>query len=149
MSEIKYDINQIIKALPHRYPILLIDRILEVDKEKIVAVKNVTFNEPHFMGHFPEKPIMPGVLIIEAMAQASALLPHLSYDIDLGNRLIYFTTINNVKFKKIVVPGDVLELHISLLRHRSDLWKFKGEAKVNDIVVTEAEFSAMLVKKDV
>ncbi|MDA7705477.1 3-hydroxyacyl-ACP dehydratase FabZ [Rickettsiales bacterium] len=143
----KLNIQQILEVLPHRYPLLLVDKITEVTKEQVIGIKNVTFNEPHFMGHFPGKPVMPGVLIIEAMAQTSAMLPHLSYDMKLGEKLIYFTTIDNVKFKKIVIPGDVLELHIDLVKFKRNFWKFSGKAKVNGEVVTEAEFSAMIVDR--
>ncbi len=149
MTEIKknLDIQDILEALPHRYPLLLVDKVIDADKEKVVGIKNVTFNEPHFMGHVPGKQVMPGVMIIEAMAQTSALLPHLAYDMSLGQKLIYFTTIDNVKFKKIVTPGDVLELHIQLVKFKKNFWKFSGKAKVNDVVVTEADFSAMIVDK--
>ena len=149
MTEIKknLDIQEILDLLPHRYPILLVDKIIDYNKEKVVGIKNVTFNEPHFMGHFPGKPVMPGVMIIEAMAQTSATLPHLSYNISLGEKLIYFTTINNVKFKKTVIPGDVLELHIELVKFKKNFWKFSGKAKVDGNIVTEADFSAMIVDK--
>jgi|TARA_B110000259_G_scaffold104413_1_gene120009 3-hydroxyacyl-[acyl-carrier-protein] dehydratase len=149
MQEIKkkLDIQEILEILPHRYPLLLVDKIIEANKEKVVGIKNVTFNEPHFMGHFPGRPVMPGVMIIEAMAQTSATLPYLSYDMNLDNKLIYFTTINNVKFKKIVTPGDVLELHIELVKFKKNFWKFSGKAKVDGEVVTEADFSAMIVDR--
>ncbi|MFT4718586.1 MAG: 3-hydroxyacyl-[acyl-carrier-protein] dehydratase [Rickettsiales bacterium] len=149
MEEIKkkLDIQEILEILPHRYPLLLVDKIIEANKEKVVGIKNVTFNEPHFMGHFPGRPVMPGVMIIEAMAQTSATLPYLSYDMNLDNKLIYFTTINNVKFKKIVTPGDVLELHIELVKFKKNFWKFSGRAKVDGVVVTEADFSAMIVDR--
>lgn len=149
MTEIKKKLNigEILQALPHRYPLLLVDKIIDADKEKVIGIKNVTFNEPHFMGHFPDKPVMPGVLIIEAMAQTSAMLPHLSYDMSLGEKLIYFTTIDNVKFKKVVIPGDVLELHIDLVKFKRNFWKFSGKAKINGEIVTEADFSAMIVDR--
>jgi 3-hydroxyacyl-[acyl-carrier-protein] dehydratase len=149
MTEIKenLDIEGILKALPHRYPILLVDKIIKANKEEVIGIKNVTFNEPHFVGHFPDKPVMPGVLIIEAMAQTSAMMPYISYDVNLGEKLIYFTTINNVKFKKTVIPGDVLELHIDLVQFRRNFWKFSGKGKVNGKIVTEADFSAMIVDR--
>lgn len=149
MTEIKnnLDIQEILQVLPHRYPILLVDKIIDANKEKVVGVKNVTFNEPHFMGHFPGKPVMPGVMIIEAMAQTSAMLPHLSYDMSLGEKLIYFTTIDNVKFKKTVIPGDILELHIELVKFKRNFWKFSGKGKVDGEIVTEADFSAMIVDR--
>jgi 3-hydroxyacyl-[acyl-carrier-protein] dehydratase len=149
MTEIKknLDIQEILNILPHRYPILLVDKIIDANKEKVIGIKNVTFNEPHFMGHFPNKPVMPGVLIIEAMAQTSAMLPHLGYDMSLGEKLIYFTTIDNVRFKKTVIPGDVLELHIDLVKFKKNFWKFSGKGIVNGNIVTEADFSAMIVDR--
>ncbi len=142
-------IEEIIKSIPHRYPLLLVDRIIAMEKNKsVVGIKNVTFNEPHFMGHFPEKPIMPGVLIIEAMAQTSAVMVVKSSDFNPEDKLVYFVSIDNVKFRKPVVPGDVLELHIETIQNRGAVWKFSGVAMVDGQKVTEAEFSAMIVDKD-
>lgn len=141
------DINDIISMIPHRYPILLVDRVVELEKDQhIVGLKNVTFNEPHFQGHFPAKPIMPGVLIIEAMAQASAVLVVETVGRETAEgKLVYFMTIENTKFRKPVVPGDALYLHVTKTRNRGNVWKFDGQAKVDGEVVAEASFSAMVV----
>lgn len=142
------DIEQIIRSIPHRYPFLLVDKIIAMEPSKsAVGVKNVTFNEPHFMGHFPDKPIMPGVLIIEAMAQTAAIMVINSLDVDPKNKLVYFMSIDNAKFRKPVVPGDVLELHIQVIQNRSNVWKLSAIAKVADFKVAEAEISAMIVDK--
>lgn len=142
-------IEEIIKSIPHRYPLLLVDRVVAMEKNKsVVGIKNVTFNEPHFMGHFPEKPIMPGVLIVEAMAQTSAIMVVKSSDFKPEEKLVYFMSIDNVKFRKPVVPGDVLELHIEVIQNRGPVWKFAGTGIVNGQKVTQAEFSAMIVDKD-
>jgi len=144
-------IEEIIKSIPHRYPLLLVDKIVALEKnKKVVGIKNVTFNEPHFMGHFPSHPIMPGVLIVEAMAQTSAVMVVKSSDFNPEDKLVYFMSIDNVKFRKPVVPGDVLELHIEVIQNRGAVWKFSGTGIVNGAKVTQAEFSAMIVdKKDV
>jgi 3-hydroxyacyl-[acyl-carrier-protein] dehydratase len=142
-------IEEIIKSIPHRYPLLLVDRIIAMEPNKsVVGIKNVTFNEPHFMGHFPGKPIMPGVLIIEAMAQTSAVMVIKSGDSKPEDKLVYFMSIDKVKFRKPVTPGDVLELHVETIQQRGPVWKFKGIGVVDGAKVTEAEFSAMIVDKD-
>ena len=138
-----YHIQQIMKLLPHRYPFIMIDRILElVPKEKIVALKNVTINEPFFQGHFPGEPIMPGVLIVEAMGQAGAILAAESLPPDEGGELIYFMGMDKVKFRKPVVPGDQLIFEIRFLRQRSKVFKMSGTATVDGKKVTEAELMA-------
>jgi 3-hydroxyacyl-[acyl-carrier-protein] dehydratase len=143
------NIEQIIKLIPHRYPLLLVDKIIAVEPNKsIVGVKNVTFNEPHFTGHFPDKPIMPGVLIIEAMAQAGAIMVIHSGDFNPEDNLVYFMSIDGAKFRKPVVPGDVLELHIETIQNRGAVWKLAGVAKVDGQKVAEANFSAMIVNKN-
>jgi 3-hydroxyacyl-[acyl-carrier-protein] dehydratase len=114
----------------------------------VIGIKNVTFNEPHFTGHFPEKPIMPGVLIIEAMAQTAAVMVINSGSFVPEEKLVYFMSIDNVKFRKPVVPGDVLELHIEVIQNRGAVWKLAGVAKVDGAKVSEAEFSAMIVDKN-
>lgn len=141
-------IERILKCLPHRYPFLLVDKVisLEVGK-KIVAVKNVTFNEPHFLGHFPDHPIMPGVLIIEAMAQAGALMVTAAPDFNAEDKLVYFMSIDGAKFRKPVVPGDVLELHIEVVQSRGPVCKLSAVAKVDGQKVSEAQLSAMIVDK--
>lgn len=140
------DINRIMEMIPHRYPILLIDRVVDIKlDEGAVGIKNVTFNEPHFMGHFPQRPIMPGVLIIEAMAQTSAVLVVSTLGEESEGKLVYFMSIDEAKFRKPVTPGDRLELHVTKERSRGNVWKFKGEGKVDGVKVAEATFSAMIV----
>lgn len=143
------NIEKILKSLPHRYPFLLVDKVvsLEVGK-KIVAVKNVTFNEPHFLGHFPDHPIMPGVLIIEAMAQAGALMVTAAPDFKAEEKLVYFMSIDGAKFRKPVIPGDVLELHIEAVQNRGAVWKLSAVAIVDGQKVSEAQLSAMIVDKE-
>jgi len=133
------DIHQIKNFLPHRYPFLLVDRVLEASEEKsLVALKNVTYNEPFFEGHFPNRPVMPGVLIIEALAQASAILASIGRDdIDIQNRVYYFTGIDKARFKRPVEPGDQLIFEVELVRKIKNMWKCKGVAKVDgDIAAT-------------
>jgi 3-hydroxyacyl-[acyl-carrier-protein] dehydratase len=145
MTEI-IDIEQIQKMIPHRYPFLLIDKVIDlVPNESAVGIKNVTFNEPHFAGHFPGKSIMPGVLIVEAMAQTSAILVVKTLEGDVAGKLVYFMSIDEAKFRKIVTPGDTLHLHVTKERNRGNVWKFKGQAKVDGAVVAEAIFTAMIV----
>jgi 3-hydroxyacyl-[acyl-carrier-protein] dehydratase len=140
------DINQIMDRIPHRYPILLIDRVIDlVPDERATGIKNVTLNEPHFQGHFPTRPVMPGVLIVEAMAQTSAVLVVETLGLASQGKLVYFMTIDNARFRKPVTPGDVLHVHVEKVRNRGPVWKFKGEAKVDDALVAEATFSAMIV----
>jgi len=135
------DIHQIRNYLPHRYPFLLIDRVLEAEAESsLVALKNVTYNEPFFSGHFPNRPVMPGVLIVEALAQAAALMA--SYgreDIDIENRVYYFTGIDKARFKRPVEPGDQLVFEVKLVRRIKNMWKCKGIAKVDGEVAASAE----------
>ena len=138
------DIEDIQRRIPHRYPFLFIDSVKDINLNKsAIGVKNVTFNEPHFQGHFPKKPIMPGVTIVEAMAQTSAILVSHSLGTIDEELLVYFMTLDNCRFRKIVSPGDVLELHVSVLRKGSKIWKFQGRAIVDNSVVSEAVFSAM------
>lgn len=143
------NIEKIIKSLPHRYPILLVDKVVELEVgKKIVAIKNVTFNEPHFLGHFPDHPIMPGVLIIEALAQAGALMVTAAPDFNAEDKLVYFMSIDGAKFRKPVVPGDVLELHVEAVQNRGAVWKLAASAFVDGQKVSEAQLSAMIVDKD-
>ena len=150
MSETKTaDLERIKRMIPHRYPFLLIDRVEEiVDNESAVGIKNVTANEPHFQGHFPEKPVMPGVLIVEAMAQTAGVLVVETLDMIDQGLLVYFMTLDKTRFRKIVAPGDQLKLHVKILRGRGKIWKFWGEARVGDEVAAEAEFSAMIITPD-
>lgn len=143
-------IDEILTLIPHRYPILLVDRVLElVPGERIVALKNVTFNEPYFPGHFPGKPVMPGVMIVEAMAQASALMVARTFSAeDMGRKLVYFMSIEAAKFRKPVVPGDSLHLHVTTLQNRRNVWRCAGEALVDGQKVAETSFSAMIMDRD-
>jgi 3-hydroxyacyl-[acyl-carrier-protein] dehydratase len=140
------DVMRLMELLPHRYPFLLVDKIRDmVRDETAVGIKNVTINEPFFQGHFPKYPVMPGVLIIEALAQtAGALCVNNSGQTNIPH-VVYFMGIDKAKFRKPVVPGDQLHLHVSKLRSRGPVWRFYGEARVNDQVVAEAEISAMIV----
>jgi len=140
------DIQGILGILPHRYPFLLVDRVLELEPERILALKNVTFNEPHFTGHFPDAPVMPGVLVIEAMAQAGGVLM-LSDVPDRHEKLIYFTGIDNCRFRRPVVPGDQLLLEVTLTRRRQRFAVLHGVARVGDEVAAEADLSSALVDR--
>lgn len=142
------NIEQIMSKIPHRYPFLLIDKVIDVVVDQsATGIKNVTVNEPHFSGHFPARPIMPGVLIIEAMAQTSAILVCETLKGEADSKLVYFMSIEEAKFRKIVGPGDQLYLYVTKLRNRGNVWKFSAEAKVDGAVVAEAIFSAMIVDK--
>jgi len=135
------DITEVLRYLPHRYPFLLIDRVLSYEPGKnLVALKNVTINEPFFNGHFPHHPVMPGVLIIEAMAQAAAILSFVTMGAKADDQSIYyFVGIDNARFKRPVTAGDSLHLHVTLTRHVRGIWKFSAEARVGDAVAAEAE----------
>ena len=137
------DIDEIRKLLPHRYPFLLVDRIVELELSKrIVGIKNVTINEPFFTGHFPEKPIMPGVLILEAMAQAGGVLAFKSFPGMEGS--VFFTGIDEARFRRPVIPGDQLKMIVEVVRHRREIWVFNGKALVDDDIAAEARIMAML-----
>ncbi len=137
---------EIQKLLPHRYPFLLIDRIVELEPHvKAIGLKNVTINEPFFQGHFPTNPIMPGVLIVEAMAQVAGLL---AFHSGVKGTSIYFMSIEKAKFRKPVIPGDQLRLEIKVLKHRNNVWRFSGEAFVSDKLVSESEFTAMISEQE-
>ena len=141
------DINEIMKLLPHRFPFLLVDRITEIDPgNKIVGLKNVTMNEPFFPGHFPGHPVMPGVLIIEAMAQTAAILVYSSSDDNKG-KITYFVGIDNTKFRKPVVPGDQLRLELEVISCRRGIYTFSGKAYVDGKLVTESELRATFADK--
>lgn len=138
------DIFGLMKLLPHRYPFLLVDRIIEIDGDNsAIGIKNVTINEPHFQGHFPQQPVMPGVLIIEAMAQTAGAICIRSTGEDKPS-LVYFMTVDRAKFRRPVVPGDRLEIHVRKLKKRGNIWRFACEAKVDGAKVAEAEISAMM-----
>lgn len=141
------DIHLIQRIIPHRYPFLLVDRVVDIDGyQSARGIKCVTMNEPHFQGHFPGKPIMPGVTIVEAMAQTAAIMVGVGLDLADRNMLVYFMAIEAAKFRRMVVPGDVLELHMETRRGKpgGKVWKFAGRAMVGDELAAEAEFTAMM-----
>lgn len=144
----QFDIVSVMEMIPHRYPILLVDRILEfVPGERAVGLKNVTFNEPHFQGHFPGWPVMPGVLIVEAMAQTSACLVVHTLGEEAKGKIVYFMSIDEAKFRKPVTPGDALHIHVEKVQNRKNVWKFNGKAMVDGQVCAEATFSAMIMDR--
>ncbi|MBC8207818.1 MAG: 3-hydroxyacyl-ACP dehydratase FabZ [Desulfobulbaceae bacterium] len=137
------DIQEILRLLPHRYPFVMIDRVTRFDlDEGVVAIKNVTINEPFFQGHFPSRPIMPGVLILEGMAQAGGVYAFYSVPENIGKKLLYFAGIDKARFRRPVVPGDQIEFRLKLLKRRRDIWKLAGEAFVDNVLVAEAELTA-------
>jgi len=143
------DIHQIKRMIPHRYPFLMIDRVANITVNKFaIGIKNVTANEPHFEGHFPVRPVMPGVLIIEAMAQTSAVLVVETLGLHDSDRLVYFMGIDSAKFRSVVQPGDQLELHVTVLRGGSKVWRFRGEGFVGEKVAAQAEFAAMIMSPE-
>lgn len=136
------DIQEILDRLPHRYPFLLVDRVLKFERDKtLLAIKNVSFNEPFFAGHFPVKAVMPGVLIVEALAQAAAILASHTAEWNPEGSLFYLGSIENARFKKIVVPGDQLYLSVEILKRRANVWKFKGTALVDNEIACTAEMT--------
>ncbi len=140
------DVLEVMELIPHRPPFLMIDRVEDiVQRKSAVGVKNVTINEPFFAGHFPKRPVLPGVLIIEAMAQTAAVLVVESLGEAARGKLVYFMTIDSARFRKPVVPGDQLRLEVRIQRHRGPVWKFAAEAKVGDLTVGEATYSAMIM----
>ncbi|TQV79128.1 3-hydroxyacyl-ACP dehydratase FabZ [Denitrobaculum tricleocarpae] len=140
------DIMRIMELIPHRYPFLLIDRVEDIIVgESAVGVKNVTINEQFFQGHFPRQPVMPGVLIVEAMAQTAAVLVVETLDGEAAGKLVYFMTIDSARFRKPVTPGATIKIHVSKDRNRGAVWKFRGEARVDGALVAEAKFSAMIM----
>lgn len=146
-DENSLSVLQIHQLIPHRYPMLLVDRIEKiVMNQSCVGIKNVTINEPFFVGHFPDEPIMPGVLIIEAMAQTAGALVCHSLNLAGEKKAVYFMSIEEARFRKPVFPGDTLLMHVECLQHRRQVWKFKGEAKVKDMVHAEAIFTAMIAE---
>ena len=143
-----YDIQKLLALLPHRYPFLLVDRIVEARGDEYgVGIKNVTANEPHFQGHFPDRPVLPGVLLLEAMAQTAGALCVASQEAGAKPSVVYLMTIDKAKFRKPVVPGDQVRLHMTRTAKRRNMWWFRGEAKVDGALVCEAEVSAMLVRE--
>lgn len=139
------DIQRILEMIPHRYPFLLIDKVVDIaTDESAVGIKNVTMNEPQFTGHFPQQPIMPGVLIIESMAQTAAILVVQTLGPDAEGKLVYFMSIDSARFRKPVVPGDVMHIHVTKKQSRGPVWKFESQVKVDGTVVAEATIAAMI-----
>jgi 3-hydroxyacyl-[acyl-carrier-protein] dehydratase len=140
------DIGRVMQMIPHRYPMLMIDRVVDVVlNESAVGIKNVSINEPFFQGHFPSRPVMPGVMIIEAMAQTAAVLVVSTLGAGAEGKLVYFMTVDEARFRRPVTPGDSLRIHVAKQRQRANVWKFKGEAKVDGVLVAEAMYSAMIL----
>ena len=140
------DILRIMEMIPHRYPFLMIDRVEDIVPDvSAVGIKNVTINEPFFQGHFPRRPVMPGVLIIESMAQTAAVLVVQTLGQESEGKLVYFMTVDSARFRKPVMPGDTLHVHVYKERNRRNVWKFRGEAKVNGTLVAEAVYAAMIL----
>jgi 3-hydroxyacyl-[acyl-carrier-protein] dehydratase len=142
------DIVEIMKMLPHRYPMILVDRVVDIrPRESCTGIKNVTINEPYFQGHFPSAPVMPGVMVIEAMAQTAAILVVLALGDTARGKLVYFMTIDNARFRRPVTPGDQLRIHVTRIHNRHNVWKFSGEAKVDGVTVADATFAAMIMDR--
>ena len=146
-AQTEIEISEILSRIPHRYPFLLVDRAEDYrPHESIVGIKCVTFNEPFFQGHFPGNPVMPGVLIIEALAQTGAVLMSKSLNVDVEGKTIMFMSVDEARFRQPVRPGDVLRMQVEVVKHRGDIFKFKGRARVGDKLVAEAGFAAMVVE---
>lgn len=142
------DIKRILRMIPHRYPMLMVDKVTEmVLAESAVGIKNVSINEPFFQGHFPTEPVMPGVLIVEAMAQTAAVLVVATFGAESEGKLVYFMSIDGVRFRRPVLPGDRLELHVKKVQSRGAVWKFEGQAIVEGKLAAEATFAAMIRDK--
>lgn len=146
-TEVKsVDILRIMEMIPHRFPFLMIDRVVDLIPDKsAIGIKNVTINEGYFQGHFPRQPVMPGVLVIESMAQTAAVLVVETLEGAAAGKLVYFMTVEEGRFRKPVIPGDTLRVHVTKLRHRANVWKFSAAAKVDGVLVAEARFSAMIM----
>lgn len=143
---VSLDISQIMAMIPHRYPFLMLDRVTSIISWKsAVGIKNLTYNEPFFQGHFPARPVMPGVLTIEAMAQTAGVLVVHSLGEAGRNKLVYFMSIEEARFRKPLFPGDQMELHVEYVQHRRNVWKFRGEARVGSALHAEGVFSAMVL----
>lgn len=142
----RFEIEDILEAIPHRYPFLMVDRVIDVIPDVgAIGIKNVSINEAHFQGHFPQKPVMPGVLIVESMAQTAAILVSTTLGEKMANKLVYFMSVEKCRFRKPVVPGDQIKVHVTKQQRRRNVWKFAGEARVDDVVVAEAIYSAMIL----
>jgi 3-hydroxyacyl-[acyl-carrier-protein] dehydratase len=142
------DILEILRHLPHRYPFVMIDRIIDIrGDEHAIGIKNVTFNEPQFLGHFPNNPVMPGVLVIEGMAQTAGVLCLRQMPFSNKQRSMYFITIDKAKFRKPAVPGDTIEYHVDKIAHRRNMWWYRAAAKVGDVLIAEAEVGAAITEE--
>ncbi|KGM32829.1 3-hydroxyacyl-ACP dehydratase FabZ [Inquilinus limosus] len=140
------DILKIMEMIPHRYPMILVDRVIDVVPDvSCTGIKNVTINEGFFQGHFPRYPVMPGVMIVESMAQTAAVLVVATLGEEANGKLVYFMTVDNARFRRPVTPGDSLRVHVKKLQQRRNVWKFTGEVKVDDVLVAQAEFAAMIM----
>lgn len=140
------DIMRVMQMIPHRYPMLMIDRVIDVvPNESAVGIKNVSINEQYFQGHFPQRPVMPGVLIIESMAQTAAVLVVETLGSEAEGKLVYFMTVDEARFRKPLTPGDTVHIHVTKVRNRGNVWKFRGEAKVNGTLCAEATYAAMIL----
>lgn len=140
------DINRVMEMIPHRYPFLMIDRVVDmIANVSATGIKNVSINEPYFQGHFPSQPVMPGVLVIEAMAQTAAVLVVHTLGPKAEGKLVYFMSVDSARFRKPVVPGDCLRVHVTKERSRGNVWRFNGEAKVDGALVAEATYAAMIL----
>jgi len=142
------DVQRIMEMIPHRHPFLMIDKVVDmVANERATGIKNVSINENYFQGHFPARPVMPGVLIIEAMAQTAAVLVVHTLGPESEGKLVYFMSVDNARFRRPVFPGDRLDVHVTKQRHRGNVWKFEGKAKVGDNLMAEAVFAAMILNE--
>ena len=140
------DILKIMEMIPHRYPMILVDRVIDVVPDvSCTGIKNVTINEGFFQGHFPRYPVMPGVMIVESMAQTAAVLVVATLGEGAKGKLVYFMTVDHARFRRPVTPGDSLRVYVRKLQHRRNVWKFSGQVKVDDVLVAEAEFAAMIM----
>ncbi len=141
------EVHELMEILPHRYPMLLIDRLIDIKPgESAIGVKNVSYGDGYFQGHFPKKPVMPGVLIVEAMAQAAAAFTSYTENLDVENNIVLFMGVDKARFRKPVIPGDQLHIHVSTVQRRPPVWRFEGKAYVGDVKVAEAQYSAMLAQ---
>ena len=142
------DILRVMEMIPHRYPMLMVDRVVElIANVSAVGIKNVTINEPYFAGHFPSRPVMPGVMVVESMAQTSAVLVVYTLGPEAEGKIVYFMSIDSARFRKPVVPGDTMRVHVRKVRQRGSVWKFVGEARVDGTLVAEANFAAMILDR--
>jgi 3-hydroxyacyl-[acyl-carrier-protein] dehydratase len=148
VDPVSLDIQKILGILPHRYPFVMVDRVTEAVPGKYIrGHKCVSYNEPFFQGHFPQRPIMPGVMILEALSQIGGILAYVSEPFDANNNIMFFLGIEKAKFRRQVVPGDRMDLHVEVMHHRSNVWKFAGEVTVEDTLCTEGEFLASIVDR--